>query len=378
MNIGIPKEQDKFESRVSVTPETVKKLISLKHNVFIENNAGLKSFISNEEYTSAGATIVQSQEELYKQSNTIFKINPPCNEEIDFMQDNSTLVSFCQIKDELDLLKKLITKKITFFSMSHIPRTTIAQKMDALSSQSNIAGYKAVLIGSDLSVKYMPLLMTAAGTIQPSKVLILGAGVAGLSAIATAKRLGAQVFAFDVRPVVKEQVESLGAKFIEVESDSDEGTGEGGYAKEVSDDYKKKQSMLIEEEIKKMDLVISTALIPERPAPILINTKMVESMKKGSVIMDLAALNGGNCDLTKKNEVINHNDVIINGLVNLPSTMPLHASQLYAKNILNFFDHIYNEDQYDIEEEITQGSILIEQGLIKNETVNSFLNKGAN
>ena len=378
MNIGIPKEQDKFESRVAVTPETVKKLISLKHNVFIENNAGLKSFISNDDYVSAGAVIVQTQEELYKKSNTIFKINPPSKEEIDYIQDNSTLISFCQIKDELDSLKKLITKKVTFFSMSHIPRTTIAQKMDALSSQSNIAGYKAVLIGSDLAVKYMPLLMTAAGTIQPAKVLILGAGVAGLSAIATAKRLGAQVFAFDVRPVVKEQVESLGAKFIEVESDSDEGTGEGGYAKEVSDDYKKKQSMLIEEEMKKMDLVISTALIPERPAPILINTKMVESMKKGSVIMDLAALNGGNCELTKKNEVINHNDIIINGLVNLPGTMPLHASQLYAKNILNFVDHIYNEDQFDIEEEITKGSILLEQGAVKNETVNSFLEKGAN
>ena len=207
--------------------------------------------------------------------------------------------------------------------------------MDALSSQSNIAGYKATIIGADHISKYMPLLMTAAGTIKPAKVLILGAGVAGLAAIANAKRMGAQVYAFDVRPVVKEQVESLGANFIEVESDSDEGVGEGGYAKEVSDDYKQKQAELINETIKSMDIIISTALIPEKPAPILINKEMVESMQPGSVI-DLAAINGGNCELTKCDEIISHKDVIIDGRSYLPSTMAQDASQLMRKIYLIF------------------------------------------
>jgi NAD(P) transhydrogenase subunit alpha len=222
----------------------------------------------------------------------------------------------------------------------------------------------------------MPLLMTAAGTIQPAKILILGAGVAGLSAIATAKRLGAQVFAFDVRTAVKEQVESLGAKFIEVKTDTDEGTGEGGYAKEVSEEYKKKQFALIEDEIKKMDLVITTALIPERPAPILITSKMVESMKKGSVIMDLAAINGGNCELTQVDKTINHNGIQINGSSNIASSMSIHASQLYSKNIYNFFEHIYNKENsfLNIEDEITKGSMLFEQGVVKNDNINKFLN----
>ena len=261
--------------------------------------------------------------------------------------------------------------------MSHIPRTTLAQNMDALSSQSNIAGYKSTIIAADHLSKYMPLLMTAAGTIKPSKVLILGAGVAGLAAIANAKRMGAQVFAFDVRPVVKEQVESLGAKFIEVESDSDEGTGEGGYAKEVSEEYKKKQGLLIEETIKKMDIVISTALIPEKKAPILISKNMVENMMPGSVIMDLAAQNGGNCELTECDKIISHNNIIIDGRSNLPSTMATDASQLYSKNVYNFLSHLYkNGNKLNLEDEITSGSILLNNGTVCNKIVEQFLNKG--
>ena len=375
MIIGIPKEIQEDESRVAISPEIVKKYLSLDHKIIIEKDSGKKSLISDENFRSSGAEIVNSSEEVYKQSDIIIKVNPPLESELSLIRENSILIPFFQIKDQINNIKILINKKITLLSMSHIPRTTLAQKMDALSSQSNIAGYKAVIIGSNHIQKYMPLLMTAAGTIQPAKVLILGAGVAGLSAIATAKRLGAQVFAFDVRSVVKEQVESLGAKFIEVKSESDEGTGEGGYAKEVSDEYKKKQALLLEQEIVKMDLVITTALIPERPAPILINQNMVENMKPGSTIMDLAAINGGNCELTKLDEIINHRGVLIDGTSNIPSTMSFHASELYAKNIYNFIEHILNNEEKKLnkEEEITAGATLIDNGTINNDLINKFL-----
>ena len=378
MLIGIPKEILLNETRVAATPEIVKKLIAANHTVNIEKNAGDTSFISNDEYKNAGASIKETAAEIYK-SDIVFKVNPPTKEELEMLNEESTLITFFQIKDQVDLLNIYVNKKITLFSMNHVPRTTLAQNMDALSSQSNIAGYKAAIIGACYISKYMPLLMTAAGTIQPAKVLILGAGVAGLAAIATAKRLGAQVFAFDVRPVVKEQVESLGAKFVEVETDNaDDGVGDGGYAKETSDDYKKKQSELIEKTIAKMDLVISTALIPERPAPILITKQMVENMKAGSAIMDLAAANGGNCELTKQDEVINHNGVTIDGIVNIPGTMPAHAASLYAKNLNNLFSYIYKEEneELNIEDEIVDGSMLFNKGAINNDIVKSFMDKG--
>ena len=377
MILGIPKEIHPDELRTSISQEIVKKYISLDYKIIVETNAGAGSYISDDNYITAGAEIVNSSEELYSKADIIIKVNPPTESEINLLKENSTLISFFQIKDQIENLQMLINKKITLLSMSHIPRTSLAQKMDALSSQSNIAGYKAVIIGSNRIQKYMPLLMTAAGTIQPAKILILGAGVAGLSAIATAKRLGAQVFAFDVRTVVKEQVESLGAKFIEVESDNDEGSGDGGYAKEVSDEYKKKQSLLLEQEIIKMDLVITTALIPERPAPKLISQTMVESMKPGSVIMDLAAINGGNCDLTQIDKIINHNGVLIDGTSNIPSSMSIHATELYAKNVFNFVNHIFNNEEKVLnkEEEITAGATLLNKGLINNELINKFMGK---
>ena len=377
MILGIPKEIHPDELRTSISQEIVKKYISLDYKIIVETNAGAGSYISDDNYITAGAEIVNSSEELYSKADIIIKVNPPTESEINLLKENSTLISFFQIKDQIENLQILINKKITLLSMSHIPRTSLAQKMDALSSQSNIAGYKAVIIGSNRIQKYMPLLMTAAGTIQPAKILILGAGVAGLSAIATAKRLGAQVFAFDVRTIVKEQVESLGAKFIEVESDNDEGSGDGGYAKEVSDEYKKKQSLLLEQEIIKMDLVITTALIPERPAPKLISQTMVESMKPGSVIMDLAAINGGNCDLTQIDKIINHNGVLIDGISNIPSSMSIHATELYAKNVFNFVNHIFNNEEKVLnkEEEITAGATLLNKGLINNELINKFMGK---
>ena len=257
-------------------------------------------------------------------------------------------------------------RSLTSLSMHLVPRTTLAQKMDALSSQANIAGYKAVLMAASKLSVYMPLLMTAAGTTRPAKVLILGAGVAGLQAIATAKRLGAHVEAFDVRPVVKEQVESLGAKFIEVDSSGDEGVGEGGYAKETSDDYKQRQQQLIHEHISKADVVITTALIPGKPAPILIPTSMVDAMKPGSIVMDLASENGGNCELTQKDEIIDHNGVTIDGTSNIPGTMPVHASELYAKNITALLTYMIKDGQLnlDLEDEIISGSMYTHNGEI--------------
>lgn len=375
MKIGIIKEKNISENRVAVTPEIIKKISSLNHNILIEAGAGEKSFISDKEYIDAGATISSNSSDILN-SEIILKVNAPTKDELNSIKKEATIITFFQIKDEIDNIEIYINKKLTVLSMSHIPRTSLAQNMDALSSQSNIAGYKATIIGANHISKYMPLLMTAAGTIRPAKVLIIGAGVAGLAAIANAKRMGAQVYAFDVRPVVKEQVESLGAKFIEVENDGKEGVGEGGYAKEVSEEYKKKQGELIKEAIKNMDLVISTALIPERPAPILIDKAMVESMKSGSAIIDLAALNGGNCELTKTDEIITHNHITIDGRSNIPSTMPEHASQLYAKNLFNLFNHIYDENNdLNMKEEITNGSTLINKGTINNNLLQKFLDQ---
>ena len=276
---------------------------------------------------------------------------------------------------ETNKVVSLQKKNITAFSMHLIPRTTLAQKMDALSSQTNIAGYKSVIIASNRINKYMPLLMTAAGTIPPAKVLVLGAGVAGLSAIATAKRLGAQVESSDVRPEVKEQVESLGAKFLEVKSDENDGVGEGGYAKETSEDYKQRQADLLNERIAVSDIVITTALIPGRAAPKLISDEMINSMKPGSVVMDLASENGGNCTLTKPDEIVNINGVIIDGTINIAGTMSVHASQLYAKNISAFILHGYNKEtkEFNLEDEIMMGAMFTHNGKIVDErTKNSM------
>ena len=336
MYLAIPKENINGETRVAATPGTVKDLIKSGMEVYVESKAGQNSYFSDQEYKDAGANIVDSEDELLSQADIIIKVLAPSNEQVLKIKPNAAIISFCQTTRELDAVKAMRDRSLTGFSMHLVPRTTLAQKMDALSSQANIAGYKSVLMAASRLSVYMPLLMTAAGTIRPAKVLVLGAGVAGLQAIATAKRLGAQVEAFDVRPVVKEQVESLGAKFIQVEAGEDEGVGEGGYAKETSDEYKRLQQQLIHDHISKADVVITTALIPGRPAPLLIPTSMVDAMKSGSIIMDLAYENGGNCELTKKDETITHNGVIIDGTSNIPGTMPVHASELYAKKCCGF------------------------------------------
>ncbi len=375
MIIATLKEILPGENRVALTPSSVKDLTKAGLTVHIESGSGVESNYSDKEYEVAGATIA-SVSDIYQNADILVKVASPTLDEISQMKEGSIFTSFFQTTKELEAVKALTDKKITGFSMHLIPRTTLAQKMDALSSQANIAGYKAVLIGADHIGVYMPLLMTAAGTIPPAKVLILGAGVAGLQAIATAKRLGAQVEAFDVRPEVKEQVESLGAKFVEVEASEDDGVGEGGYAKETSDDYKQRQQALITEKISKADLVITTALIPGRPAPILIPTNMVNGMKPGSAIMDLAAENGGNCENTEPGKIVQYNGVTIDGTTNFPGTMPIHASQLYSKNVVSFMTYMMNEGELnlDLEDEIISGSMFTHEGSITHEPTQQKLN----
>ena len=368
MIVAVLKETTSGENRVAATPKTVKELIKSGLTVRVQSGAGESSYYSDQDYIDGGAVVTPDASSTLNGSDIIIKVAPATLEEMNSIPDESIYISLLQTARELDLVNKLSDKKVTGFSMHLIPRTSLAQSMDALSSQANVSGYKSVLIGASHLSVYMPLLMTAAGTIPPAKVLILGAGVAGLQAIATAKRLGSQVEAFDVRPEVKEQVESLGAKFVEVENQDDEGIGEGGYAKETSDDYKRRQQELIKKHIAKSDLVITTALIPGRPAPLLIPTDMVNGMMPGSVIIDLAAENGGNCELTKSGEIVNYNGVIIDGQLNLPSTMSTHASQLYAKNVSTFVTYIVKEGQLnlDLEDEIISGAMFTHKGEITN------------
>ena len=370
MNVVIPKETSDNETRVAATPGSIKELVKAGLSVMVETQAGIKSHISDTDYKNVGASIIESKEELLSKADIVLKVLPPTLDQIVLLQPKSIVISFCQTTRDIDTVKALKEQSVTGFSMHLIPRTTLAQKMDALSSQANIAGYKAVLIAASKLGVYMPLLMTAAGTIRPAKVLVLGAGVAGLQAIATAKRLGAQVEAFDVRPIVKEQVESLGAKFIEVDSSNDdEGVGDGGYAKETSEDYKNRQQKLIHDHISKSDVVVTTALIPGKAAPILIPASMVDAMKSGSVIMDLASENGGNCELTKKDEIITHNGVTIDGSSNIPGSMPVHASELYAKNITAFLMYMIEDGELklDIDDEIISGSMYTHLGEVTHE-----------
>ena len=375
MIAAILKETIVGETRVAATPKTILELIDSGLTVYVESGAGNESCFSDQDYIEAGAQIKEDAKSTLNGANLILKVVPPTLDEIELFPNDTIFISFFQTTNETKTVLKLRDKNITSFSMHLIPRTTLAQSMDALSSQANIAGYKAVLVGASHLSVYMPLLMTAAGTIAPAKVLIIGAGVAGLQAIATANRLGAQVEAFDVRPEVKEQVESLGAKFVEVESENIEGVGEGGYAKETSDDYKKQQELKIKERAMKSDLVITTALIPGKTAPTLINKDIVENMKMGSVIVDLASENGGNCELTQKDEIITHKGVIIDGTSNFPATMQTHASQLYSKNISSFVKHMLKEGELnlDLKDEIIAGAMFTHKGEITHQPTKELI-----
>jgi NAD(P) transhydrogenase subunit alpha len=336
MRIGIPAEIGPGERRVAATPETVKKLTAGgRHSVMVENGAGNGANIPDSDFTAAGATLACASD-VYGQSDIILKVQRPEPSELPHLRRGSILIGLLSPHEDL---ADLAATGVTAFAMERLPRITRAQNMDVLSSQANIAGYKAVIVGAYEYGRFMPMLMTAAGTVKAARVLVLGAGVAGLQAIATAKRLGAVVEAFDVRPAVKEEVESLGAKFIGVQLSDEERKAQetaGGYAREMSEDYKRRQAALIAERAKAADIVITTALIPGRPAPVLITEETVKAMKPGSVIVDLAARQGGNCALSLADQVVVRNNVRIAAPTNLPATLAADSSALYARNLLNF------------------------------------------
>ena len=376
MKIAIVKETAKLEKRVAATPDIVKKYIDLGFEVGFEKNAGVNSYYSDESYISAGAKVYNNVEDLISESDIILKVNNVYNggegaDNIELYKKNKIIIGFLKPLQNIEQIKDLVKKNINAFSVELIPRISRAQSMDALSSQSNLAGYKSVINAVNEFSRAIPMMMTAAGTIAPAKVLVLGAGVAGLQAIATAKRLGGIVSAFDVRTAVKEQVESLGAKFIEVSLKEDrQGNNEteSGYAREMSDEYKTKQKELLENHIKNQDIVITTALIPGKKAPELISKEMVKSMKTGSIIMDLAAEAGGNCSFTKANETIIEEGIKIIGPTDLPSQIPQDASNLYAKNLLNFIKLMVKEKELNIDwdDEIIKKSCVSNNGKIMN------------
>lgn len=375
MKISIPRERRAHERRVAATPETVKKFVALGIDVAVEAGAGEASRITDAAYEAAGAKIVGDLAQLLADADVVLKVQRPLlagevgPNELALMKRGALLIAILSPYADPDAIQQYATAGVTAMALEFVPRITRAQSMDVLSSQSNLAGYRAVLEAVNVYDRAMPMMMTAAGTIAPARVMVLGAGVAGLQAIATAKRLGAIVSATDVRAASKEQVESLGGKFVMVESEEvANAETAGGYAKEMSDDYKRRQAELVAETLKKQDIAICTALIPGRKAPTLINDEMVHSMRPGSVIVDLAAEQGGNCTLTKPGEVIEINGVTIIGLFNIPSRLSADASALYAKNLLNFLTPLVNAEEKALninwQDEIVAAATLTRDGQV--------------
>jgi H+-translocating NAD(P) transhydrogenase subunit alpha len=349
MKVGVPKETAEGERRVALVPELVSKLEGIE--IVVEQGAGEAASFTDESFTEAGASIGNPWA-----TDLLAKVRKPSDDEVGKLREGQVLIGFLQPLTDQEGIERLASRGVTAFAMESIPRITRAQSMDALSSQATVSGYKAVVLAADRLPKFLPMLVTAAGTVIPAKVLVIGAGVAGLQAIATARRLGAVVSGFDVRPAVKEQVESLGATFLELGVVGEE--TEGGYARELSEEEQRKQQEELEARIGDFDVVVTTALIPGRPAPKLIPQSAIESMRPGSVIVDLAAEAGGNADLTQADEEVTHNGVTILGPTNLPSSMPYHASQLYARNVTALVNHLAPEGELklDFEDEITAGA----------------------
>jgi len=356
MKIGVPKETAPDERRVALVPEIVAKLAQAGFDVVVEPGAGEAAAFTDDAFREAGATLGDPWG-----ADLVAKVRKPSADEVDRLHEGQVLIGHLQPLTDAEGIERLTARGVTAFAMESIPRITRAQSMDALSSQATVSGYKSILIGADRLPKFLPMLMTAAGTVAPAKVLVIGAGVAGLQAIATARRLGAVVSGFDVRPAVKEQVESLGATFLELSVVGEE--TEGGYARELTEDEQKRQQEALEARIGDFDLVVTTALIPGRPAPRLIPRSAIESMRPGSVIVDLAAEAGGNAELTQADQEVVHQGVTLLGPTNLPSTMPFHASQLYARNVSALLQHLAPEGELklDFEDEITNGARVTKQ-----------------
>jgi len=379
MKIAIAKEVEVGERRVALVPDVVARLIKQGLEIWVEAGAGERAFFPNAAYEAAGATLISDPVKLWGEADVVLKVGFPQEREdgqleIDLLQEGSVLIGCLNPLGNPTLVQRLAARKVTAFSMELVPRTSRAQSMDALSSQAGVAGYQAVLIAAAALPKFFPMLTTAAGTIAPAKVFVLGAGVAGLQAIATARRLGAVVEAFDIRPAVKEEVQSLGARFVEVPLEEDT-VAEGGYAKEVSEVAKQRTQAVIAEHIKQSDVVITTAQVPGKKAPLLVTEEMVAQMKAGSVVVDLAAEQGGNCACTEAGKDVVWQGVTIIGPMNLPSSVPIHASQMYAKNIATLVQYLIKDGalQLDFTDDIVNSTCVTHEGTIRNERVRNAL-----
>jgi NAD(P) transhydrogenase subunit alpha len=367
VKVATPKESAPDERRVALVPDTATRLAQAALEVNVESGAGAAAYIPDDAYRQVGVKIVENASALLGEAEAVLKVEAPTIGEVNLIKSGAVLISFLQPATQADIVRALAKRGVTAFSLELVPRISRAQSMDALSSQASVAGYKAVLMAAGRVGKFFPMMMTAAGTIPPARVLVMGAGVAGLQAIATARRLGAVVSAYDVRPAVKEEVQSLGATFIELPLETQEGVG--GYAREQSEDFLRTQRELIGEHVARSDVVITTAAVPGRRAPLLVTGEMVKGMRPGSVIVDLAAETGGNVELTQVGKDLDVGGVTIIGTRNVPSTMPLHASQLYARNVANLLLHLVKDGAVvlDFEDEITKGCCVTHGGEIVNE-----------
>jgi NAD(P) transhydrogenase subunit alpha len=370
------------ERRVALTPDAAAALVKAGLTVLVERGAGAEASFSDEAFSTAGATIVPDAATLYGQADVVLKVQRPIEDggrhEVDLLREGSVLIGLLEALTQPDLVRRLAARKVTAFGMEGIPRISRAQKMDALSSQANISGYRAAMIAAQALPKFFPMFMTAAGTVFAARVLVIGAGVAGLQAIATARRLGAQVWGYDVRPVVKEQVESLGAKFLAFDLGVADAEDKGGYARALSADASRKQQEMLAERTKDFDVVITTALVPGKAAPRLITKETVAAMRPGSVIVDLAAESGGNCELSKPDEVVVAHGVSIHGPTNLPATMPVHASQLYARNVTELLNTFVKNGELalDFTDEVIAGACVTHAGDVVSAAVKATLAAG--
>jgi NAD(P) transhydrogenase subunit alpha len=373
VKVAIPKESAADERRVALVPDTAAKLIAASLEVSVESGAGAGAYFPDDAYEKAGVKVVKTAEALLKDADAVLKVQAPSPNEIGLLKSGAVLISFLQPATQADIVKALAKRGVTAFSLELLPRISRAQSMDALSSQASASGYKAVLMAAGRLGKFFPMMMTAAGTVAPARVLVMGAGVAGLQAIATARRLGAVVSAYDVRPAVKEEVQSLGGTFIELALEGQQ--GEGGYAREQSEEFLRKQRELIGEHVAKSDVVITTAAVPGRRAPLLVTGEMVKGMRPGSVIVDLASDTGGNVELTQAGKDVDVAGVTIIGTRNVPATMPLATSQLFARNVANLLLHLVKDGAItlDFTDEITKGSCVTHGGEVVNERAKQLL-----
>ena len=377
MLVGVVKETVPGERRVALAPESVPKLTGTRLEVTVERGAGVQAFYPDDAYQKAGASLAGDAHSVLSRAEVLVKLQPPSIEEAAALRAGSLLISFLQPAANAELVRSLAKQQVTAFSLELVPRISRAQGMDALSSQAGVAGYKAVLMAAGRSGKFFPMLMTAAGTVPPSRVLVLGAGVAGLQAIATARRLGAVVEAYDVRPAAKDEVRSLGATFLELALEAQE--GQGGYAREQSEDFLRRQRELIGDRVAQADVVITTAAVPGRRAPLLVTADMVRRMRPGSVIVDLAAETGGNVELTKPGEVIDVGGVAVDGTRNVPATMPYHASRLFSNNVVNLLLTLVKDGalRLDFEDDVVKGACVTHAGEIVNPQAKQMMEAAA-